>query len=68
MKTGLYVVSWLALLLLPSFAFAQQEPLPLVIPDAGVESPQQLSLSLQILILMTLLTLLPALLLSMSAF
>ena len=68
MKTSVYRVIWLLLMLLPGLAGAQQEPLPLVIPDAGVDGPQQLSLSLQILILMTLLTLLPALLLSMSAF
>ncbi|MEM7764333.1 MAG: flagellar type III secretion system pore protein FliP [Pseudomonadota bacterium] len=68
MKTSVYRVIWLLLILLPGLAGAQQEPLPLVIPDAGVDGPQQLSLSLQILILMTLLTLLPALLLSMSAF
>lgn len=47
---------------------AQQAPLPMTIPDAGIAAPQQLSLSLQILVMMTLLTLLPALLLSMSAF
>ncbi|MEM7611754.1 MAG: flagellar type III secretion system pore protein FliP [Pseudomonadota bacterium] len=58
----------LGFLVLPGLAGAQSEPLPLVIPDAGPDAPQQLSLSLQILITMTLLTLLPAILLSMSAF
>ncbi|MEN7342269.1 MAG: flagellar type III secretion system pore protein FliP [Pseudomonadota bacterium] len=61
------VALWMMLLLAPE-VLAQQGPVPLTIPDAGVAAPEQLSLSLQILITMTLLTLLPALLLSMSAF
>ncbi|MFK8053580.1 MAG: flagellar type III secretion system pore protein FliP [Woeseiaceae bacterium] len=54
--------------MLAGTGMAQEAPLPLTIPDVGPEATQQLSLSLQILVLMTLLTLLPALLLSMSAF
>lgn len=57
-----------ALLFVPGLAAAQDVALPLVVEGAGPEAPGQLSLSLQILITMTLLTLLPALLLSMSAF
>lgn len=56
------------LILLPGIALGQEAPLPLVVEGVGEQAPQQLSLSLQILITMTLLTLLPALLLSMSAF
>ncbi|MEM1440174.1 MAG: flagellar type III secretion system pore protein FliP [Pseudomonadota bacterium] len=52
----------------PGFAAAQDAALPLVVEGVGTEAPEQLSLSLQILVTMTLLTLLPALLLSMSAF
>ncbi|MEO0576612.1 MAG: flagellar type III secretion system pore protein FliP [Pseudomonadota bacterium] len=49
-------------------AQATDVALPLTVTDAGPQGAQSLSLSLQILITMTLLTLLPALLLSMSAF
>ena len=57
----------LCLACLPQVGFAQQEELALVVSGAEV-SGGQFTLSLQILILMTLMTLLPALLLSMSAF
>jgi flagellar biosynthetic protein FliP len=57
-----------ALLLVPELAAAQQGALPLVVTGADTQAGGEFSLSLQILILMTLLTLLPAALLSMSAF
>ncbi|MEM9172487.1 MAG: flagellar type III secretion system pore protein FliP [Pseudomonadota bacterium] len=64
----------LCLLGLPigGFGQASEISLPLLLPDSdGVSEatqPESLSLSLQILLTMTLLTLLPALMLSMSAF
>ncbi|MEL6448224.1 MAG: flagellar type III secretion system pore protein FliP [Pseudomonadota bacterium] len=65
MRTVLFV---LVLGFVPGLAAAQDAALPLVVEGVGTEAPEQLSLSLQILVTMTLLTLLPALLLSMSAF
>ena len=56
------------MLFVPALAGAQEAAPALVIEDAGAMAPQGLSLSLQILVTMTLLTLLPAILLSMSAF
>ena len=65
MRALLFVV---VLAFVPGLAAAQDAALPLVVEGVGPEAPEQLSLSLQILVTMTLLTLLPALLLSMSAF
>ncbi|MEO1320788.1 MAG: flagellar biosynthetic protein FliP, partial [Pseudomonadota bacterium] len=62
------VLFLLVLGFVPGLAAAQDAALPLVVEGVGTEAPEQLSLSLQILVTMTLLTLLPALLLSMSAF
>ena len=58
-------VALMSLLFLAGAAGAQQETLALAVSEAGQES---YSLSLQILILMTVLTLLPAAILSTSAF
>jgi flagellar biosynthesis protein FliP len=54
-------------LLLPACAFAQQQGIPVLQVQPGA-SGQTYSLTLQVLVLMTLLTLLPAILLSMTAF
>lgn len=70
------LVAFVALALaLPEFAHAQaqaqaqaQQGIPLVTVQGAPGGGQQYSLTLQILVLMTLLTLLPALLLSMTAF
>lgn len=56
-----------AVLLLPSLVFAQAEPVVLKLAADAAEG-QSYSLSMQILIIMTLLTVLPAVLLSTSAF
>ncbi len=56
-----------AVFLLPSVAFGQTEPLVLEL-TGGAAAGKSYSLSMQILILMTLLTVLPAVLLSTSAF
>ena len=56
-----------AVLLLPSLVFAQAEPVMLKLAADAAEG-QSYSLSMQILIIMTLLTVLPAVLLSTSAF
>jgi flagellar biosynthetic protein FliP len=60
-------ISAALLLMLPVAALAQDAPAVLTVGGAAVEG-QSFSLSLQILVLMTLLTLLPAALLSTSAF
>ena len=54
--------------LCPTLAFAQTDPAALVIADPDGTTGPTIGLSLQILIAMTLLTLLPAIVLSMSAF
>ncbi len=54
--------------LLPALAFAQQQGIPIATVTTGAGGGQTWSLTLQILVLMTLLTLLPAILLSMTAF
>ena len=55
------------MMLLPAAAFAQAEPVVLELA-AGAAEGKSYTLSMQILIMMTLLTLLPAVLLSTSAF
>ncbi|MEL6214872.1 MAG: flagellar type III secretion system pore protein FliP [Pseudomonadota bacterium] len=62
------VVSVLLLGLLPAVALGQVVTPEVLIPNADANTGQSISLSLQVLIAMTLLTLLPALVLSMTAF
>ena len=57
-----------ALMLLPGLSFAQAAILPAVSIQTATDGSQTYSLTLQVLLLMTALTLLPALLLSMTAF
>jgi flagellar biosynthetic protein FliP len=57
-----------ALLALPGLAVAEVAGLPVLSVQAGAGGTQTYSLTLQILVLMTLLSLLPAILLSMTAF
>ena len=60
---------WTALLwLVPAIGWAQTEPTTLLIPEANADTGASISLSLQVLIAMTLMTLLPAIMLSMTAF
>jgi flagellar biosynthetic protein FliP len=55
-------------LLAPAAAWAQAQGIPMVNVTTGTGGGQTYSLTIQILVLMTLLTLLPAILLSMTAF
>jgi flagellar biosynthesis protein FliP len=61
-------IGLLALLALPGLAAAQVAGLPVLSVQTGAAGTQTYSLTLQILVLMTLLSLLPAILLSMTAF
>ncbi|MEL7310366.1 MAG: flagellar type III secretion system pore protein FliP [Pseudomonadota bacterium] len=54
--------------LLPALGWAQTDPTTLLIPEVTEETGSSISLSLQVLIAMTLMTLLPAIMLSMTAF
>lgn len=66
-RAALAVLALAAIVLLPAAAFAQAAGLPILDVKTG-GGGQTYSLTLQILVLMTLLTLLPAILLSMTAF
>jgi flagellar biosynthetic protein FliP len=68
MKRGATAVALLVLLALPGLAAAEVAGLPVLSVQPGAGGTQTYSLTLQILVLMTLLSVLPAILLSMTAF
>ena len=57
-----------ALLLLPQFGFAAEQPLTLLTMQPGEDGAETYSTSIQILLIMTLLSLLPAILMTMTSF
>jgi flagellar biosynthetic protein FliP len=67
-KRSLNLALLIALLALPALAAAEVAGLPVLSVQSGAGGTQTYSLTLQILVLMTLLSLLPAILLSMTAF